>query len=210
MCRLIPTLLTPLGPTIEGAGPELLRRLLGQFEDRLRAADVPIDANLGPGLAPEDVSRLLDEVGLVVPAELMTWFGWRNGLITPVGRLGAGILPFLARSSLELSCANYRYGVAHHGALWSVAKGWLPLETHPHGLHAFVGEETDRLLVRRASEDFPLEGMDAGYQVVSLSTIVEWWIQAIDEAAATWDSVRQVWHFDLRSRPSVQLATGML
>lgn len=205
------TILTPQGPTIEGAGAELLADLLRELEERIRSRGVPIDLSMREGLPPEQVRRMLQPVGLAAPEEVVAWFGWRNGIRSPL-RVGgtAGVLPFAGPIDLKGAIEKYEYFKASGVEVWSYAERWLPLEADPHAISILCAADgSSAALVRKANEDFPLSGDHYGYQVVSLSTVVAWWIEAIDAGITVWNPERLSWQSQTNRLDSVQRASGM-
>jgi len=216
---LLPTILTPDGPTVEGVGGELLGSLLGELEARLKERSVPVDAGLMPGLRPEFVRAMIrDEIALTAPDELVVWFSWRNGIrFAPPTRV-TQVLPFIWSASLEQCIAKYKYWVEAkqsqpalgESGLWAWAESWLPLERQAHTYHISCREDPSiPPLVKRSDERYPVGKDDGHYQVRSLCTLVAWWIEAIDCGATQWIEHRQEWLSDVKILPSVQLATGM-
>lgn len=66
-------------PMVAGAGAKLLEVLLQEWEAELRRVHYPIDEATLAGISRDETQRIFSAAGLRAPAELVTWFGWRNG-----------------------------------------------------------------------------------------------------------------------------------
>lgn len=57
-----------------------LPSLLVRLEEALRGARVPVSAALSPGADVALIAGRMEQLGLDAPPDLLTWFGWHNGL----------------------------------------------------------------------------------------------------------------------------------
>ncbi len=118
------TIRTPDGFSIDGAGPELLAKLLADYETLLKEYTPEIQTQLEPGLSESEIHRQFASVGLTVPTEALVWWSWHNGMHE---RPGSGLrLPQMAleRAVQEYS-ETYREDKPSEIDVW--ATGWIPI-----------------------------------------------------------------------------------
>jgi hypothetical protein len=172
---------TASGLCLEGAGPERLASVLSELDELLGSLGVDLDTVLEPGISPEKVDAAMASVGLVPPEELVVWYGWHNGLrVNDQGKY-LGEPPFVYQADVDWSVRKYRYRVRESVPMGLWAEGWFCMESD-RGLAAFCsGNPEDLPLLRReASDTYDFVEESTAHQVVSLSTMVALWIQAIE------------------------------
>jgi cell wall assembly regulator SMI1 len=186
--------------------PDLLDELL----QRWQAQRAPVAERLQPGLAAADIDRLMEPLGLALPAEVRTWWGWRNGVaassirVTVDRSMGGPDFEFLP---LDEAVALYRRRrqLAEQGAepipnapetgevdyWWE--PGWFPLMTTRYGatIACDCSVEPNAPTVLRE-----VDWHDEGFREPrggSLRTMIEWWLDAIDRGAWRYDSDERRW-----------------
>ena len=192
---------TEFGPSVTPNSPAVLRQLLDEFEDIVRAQGAPIDGHLAPGLSREVIAEKLDTIGMRPPDELVTWFAWHNGLQQPPGgRLRADCLPpCLIPSTLDSALERYYTDADadHEEGRWDVAPGWLMLDHTMDGLAIHCGDDPTRApLVRAVNMENPLWAEHSSQQVVSLCTAVSYWIRSLELGVHRWNREAQQWDYD--------------
>lgn len=191
------TIATPSGYTVEGSSAELIPELLERFFGCMEAAGSPVRSLLAPGLPPEVVRDRLGEVGLSAPDELVAWYSVFDGILASAGPLNAPPFPTFQLHSLDVALALYErehevMGVGHE--IWNWNPRWLRIGSPVHSLAVRCSDEVDEpVLVRAVGDDRNTQVENPSYQVVSLCTPVQWWIEAIDHGLFSWDSGNQRW-----------------
>ena len=213
---------TPHGPMAGSASAGLLRELLEEFEREARSAGAPTDLWLDDGIGASEVISELADVGLIANDELITWFGWHNG-IRDAATAGAGsrVLPFIIPASLDAAIHRYRdlvldFVIPPNGSIGGnptdmrgAGFGWLNLEADNYGLAvACRSEARFTPLVRRIEDDWDDPAARGKLQVVSLCTLVTWWTQGIRNGAVVWESESHLWSEpDTAKLPLLQVDT---
>jgi cell wall assembly regulator SMI1 len=107
----------------------LTQGLLDQLAAQWRKHDAPIARQLAPGLSDTEIDALTAPLGLTVPAEARTWWGWHNGAHNAsVLTSGGKAFPSLDRCvSLAARMRDMAYDV-----------------TRPHRLSATAADEMAR------------------------------------------------------------------
>jgi len=185
------------GWTVRGAGPGLLAVLLRQYTKLLRDLGFPMQT-VAAGTDAVSVREVMTNLGVGAPEELIEWFGWQNGLVRNSGGHIASTLPIgFVPASLEFSAATYEIQLRDWipEGLW--AKGWISLESK-QGLSLYCdGDPHAPCLVRqRFIDEYDFVTEYQPYQVLSLCTVVSWWLEALATHAAWRDSTLSGWDFD--------------
>jgi len=206
---------TEFGPTVTPNSPAVLRQLLDEFEDIVRAQGAPVDGHLAPGISRETLTEQLGSVGLAPPEELVTWFAWHNGLQQPPGgRLRADCLPpCITPSSLARALGRYYTDADadHEEGPWNSAPGWLMLNSSQDGLAISCQDNpTKAPLVRSADMDNPLWAEHSSQQVVSLCTAVSYWIRTVELGVHSWNRETQRWDYDSSRIPPLLNRSGLV
>jgi hypothetical protein len=198
------------GLCIDDASPTKLALLLREFDGKLAEFGVNLDTVLASGITPEEVHETFAAVDLVPPDELVVWYGWHNGLRLGADNRYVGMSPFAAHANLDWSIANYRYKLAEAvpAGLW--AEKWLCVESD-RGLAVYCsGNPTELPLLRREEvEEYDFVEPSTDHQIVSLCTMVAWWIEALDVGAAHPSDVqgRLAWTYDAVRLMSIDRGT---
>jgi hypothetical protein len=182
--------------------PLLDAQLLHTYEERLRAQGLPFDEWVRPGLRGDEMDTVLAPLGLRLPSEARTWWGWHDGE-NPTARndlLG----PSTEFLSLAESVRQYGQsrGIAERTAkqdpppwddpdfAWNPA--WLPISRpgHPVVIDCSVAED-DPTPIRYID----WQNVDSFFlpKAQSLGQMVTWWIEAIDVGAWEWSHKDQRW-----------------
>ena len=219
---------TPTGPRATISGPAALRSLLDELEETVRSFGGHPEVWLQPGLTPEAVESTLAKVELRANDELITWFGWHNGVAHSTDGLGRPlILPGIVPGDLQGLTQRYRASVfdmvipSENGAVmeprlftWGLGFGWLPLESSNQTRYAVSchGAREAVPLIRRAEAEAPFDSAwDDKLQAVSLCTPVLWWLEALANGAYQFDAQNQAWSdADITKLPSTQIDAGFV
>jgi hypothetical protein len=180
---------TESGACLEGAGPVRLASLLSELDELLGTLGVDLDTVLEPGIAPDEVRTAMAAVDLIPPDELIVWYGWHNGLrLNDEGKY-LGFAPFVDQADVDWSVDTYQYAIRETVPMGLWAEGWFCMESD-RGLAAFCsGNSEDLPLLRREQvEEYDFLEESTEHQIVSLSTMVALWIQAI-EAGLIWPMI---------------------
>jgi hypothetical protein len=192
---------TPLGPAAVGSSPDLLRDLLDEYEIELRRLGVATDELLAPGAPESEIRAGLADHGLTAPNELVTFFGWHNGL-TELGNTGYPT-PFFELTSWQAALAWYSdpNGQTHGLGKWEWNPRWLQVTRDKNPMAVLCGNDSASTpLVRATSYDgeYATQPDKTQHQVVSLCTPVTWWIAALRSGAFHWRSEGMGWDVDER------------
>jgi len=205
------------------AAPPLAIDKLAKLESYWRAQGAPIAQRLRAGLSERDIDQLTGRLGLRLPVEARTWWGWHDGAsaegaTTGFERwLGGSAFEYL---SLEEAAAWYdeMRGVA---ADVSAAAGnqrsdwwedsWFPITKNMGGgtiacdCAVPQGAVTPIRMVDWARNERFRDPV-----VSSLGEVVEWWIEALDGGAWRYDAREARWQnrYDLHE-PAREL-TGLV
>jgi hypothetical protein len=198
------------GWTISDASPIRLGELLAEYDRALKSVGVDIDSCLAPGLSEDAIRSGFGEVGLVAPLELVVWFSWHNGLGNAPGQVWAGAPPFMSPASLDWLIERYRYDVeeAVPAGLWT--PGWVCLDS-AKGVSAFCFDNEGEAPLIRIQDDELTGGDDQG-QIVSLCTMVAWWVDALHGGMATPKTVNGevAWAYDHQRLMEIDKGTMLL
>ena len=208
-------LITANGPTVSSTGPDTLRAMLEDYEDLLSSLGVPVRDYLVPGAGHQTIVDEFASIGVTPNEELVVWFEWANGVVFPATRPKTGqILPFMNPVSVEWAASNYAYMRDNHDedGRWAWSPGWVGIEDSPYRLNvSCIGPSSEPPLVQNADPEGHEVGSNTNeYQVVSMCTLVAYWVEAIELGAARWISERNVWHLEIDKLPHQAVAVGMV
>ncbi|CAO1652344.1 hypothetical protein NYA9BBAC_01833 [Salinibacterium sp. NYA9b] len=201
--RTLPkTVSTEHGPSVEGAGPELLAELLAEFETELRAVGAP--ANLfNPGAGADELTQQLASRVPALPPELFSWFAWHNGERhelpgeAPQILWTAGVfhdVPGVIRMQ-DLDIGE----IAGNELDWDPS--WLRLTgSWDHGIAIQCTDAEALPLVRMVAFDTRTNPADTDTQLVSLCTPIAWWIDAVRSGHYRWSDAGWTRYFELIPR----------
>lgn len=181
--------------------PDLLERL----EAHWRRQGVPVLKQLAPGLPASEVETALAALGLPAPREAIIWWGWRNGLDVRPGQVieGGGVLgpastvPFRLDRAVQAYHENRELGLENDE--WRPE--WFPWVETLAG-EAFMIECTEA-----ARETSPVRKADweaGNFDVVlapSMTTVVSWWVEALDEGYLRYDAADRLWRKEFERIP---------
>jgi len=206
---------TEFGPTVTPNSPAVLRQLLDEFEDIVRAQGAPVDGHLAPGISRETLTEQLGSVGLAPPEELVTWFAWHNGLRpTFGGKLRVDCLPpFITPSALDTAIERYYTDADadHEDGRWDAAPGWLMLDNTVNRLAVHCGGDPNSPpLIRAVDMENPLWAEHSSQQAISLCTAVSHWIRALELGVYVWNMNDRAWDYTYSRIPPLLLKTGMV
>lgn len=174
-------------PTVDGAGPGLLSELLGVWESELRAVGFPIDVATNPGISADEVARVYGSADLEPPAEVVTWFAWRNGQPFGAPEIGGWFGATDAASSISLRAVGFELG---HGIdYWE--ETWVRLGQADPAISLDTRGADPAPLVRVTAADVWTWGEDIS-DVRSLCTPVVWFIDSLRRGWRRWDGQRLV------------------
>lgn len=198
--------LTPDGPLLRGANAVRLRELLRSYEAKLAEFGPPLSESMYPGIDRVEVEVKLASRGLSCPAEVVEWFGWKNGVVLD-GVRTAGI-PMIFPATLDQALRAYddsrieledalTYSLDYEGLAYGAVEGWLRLQSISESVAVECvasGDTPPR--VRWAAPDF-IEPHRAGkFRAVSLCTVISRWIESADRGAFAWDESQHRWMVD--------------
>lgn len=161
--------------------PILSSELLDDLEQRWRALRVPIASRLRPGLTDREIDETTAPIGLALPPEARTWFGWHDGASDGGMYIGPVSYEF---ASLEVLVAGYR-GLRDIDAKTGIPESFWPRTTFP-----LVSGQLPIICDCRAHArtQSPIYVHDPATPIVlddpvawSFGQVVTWWIEAIDD-----------------------------
>jgi hypothetical protein len=181
---------------------------LSRFEDELRKQDVPALKYLRAGLAAPDAEQSAAAVGLRLPQEALTWFGWHDG-VEPAERPSEHMLGRFELLGLADAIDGYRWRREQaledepefEEEVWS--RRWLP----------FAVRVTSRTLALDISGPLdapvPVYLIDAqdpeeanAPKCASMKAMVELWTDALAQGLWRWDHAKRKWEIADRSAMS--------
>ncbi len=184
--------------------------LIAQLE-RLRSVwverGIPILQHLQPGLSDEVINEQMSALGLHVPEELRTWFGWHNGVAAEVPQYAAQPGPSVRYCSLSEAANFYNVRRAAFAKLdpsfivddWQ--REWFPIcyGTSPQIIAVDCSP--------KFGVETPVRVLDWHHEEVktpkaaSLADMVAIWLRAWDSGAYTFDQASRDWHYDWEVLP---------
>jgi hypothetical protein len=217
------TLETADGPTVEGAGAELLKTLLVELESEIARAGAPV-GEFEAGVPKSETRARLAQIGIEAPDEVLIWFAWHNGVSRgPDGGRPSMLLPSRDFWTLDGVIRRRQGPPPPWGDPYDDGPpvGWPPwLEIIGYGrLGIAVSLQSNEPTIIRATTptayltgEHELEDPDAGarHQAVSLCTPVAWWIEAIQSGGLTWDNDTRLWQRPLTGVPRERVALGFV
>ncbi len=175
-----------------------LERLL----DRSRNAGAGVVGRLRPGLSDDQMDRLTAPLGLRLPSEARTWWGWHDGTDGGPDRLAADIelgpmLEFLTLSeAVDLYRMKREVGaeVRPEEPDWYWHRTWLPITRY--GKIACECEVPEDAASPILGLDHEINGDFDRPIAESWGQMVSWWIDEFERGAWYFDSERRRWLVD--------------
>lgn len=176
--------------------------ILEGFADRLRERGVPTITAAQPGLDDRAMQQAAAQLGLRLPVEATTWWGWRNGVPSATPAASREIAPgrlWLPLEEALTECVRIRHMIADAfartptdtrpiEAIWS--SKWIPLIQY-EGLYVI---DTD------VPEDAPCPVRiywfyepEAPPDLASVGELVLLWTEAIDRGAWRYEPSTAQW-----------------
>jgi cell wall assembly regulator SMI1 len=190
------------------AGALLSRDLLEELEACWRAQHAPVADHLAPGLSVDEIGATIAPLGLELPVEALTWWGWHDGTVDlpgaspDVGDLGPGWVFWSLRSAVS-EYQRWRESAAEAADeepetdasdLWHPQ--WFPSTTRDTGTTAACdcsvpfGEPTPMRAVNWWDEFFE------DVQAQSFGEVVQWWIETLQCRAWRYYRHDRTWQYD--------------
>jgi cell wall assembly regulator SMI1 len=189
------------------AAPVLTVPLLEELKRRWQRQRAPLLARLRPGLSSDAMDALTEPLGLHVPSEARTWWGWHDGAVSD-GRsdsqvMGGQNYRFISLHEAVTECLENRQGakVAVAGTaleaevMWS--RRWLPIVgTNAHGGLLVVDGTDPNAHATPVYYSEPAEpaAPDDMPDTPTLGQVVQWWIEAMDDGAFVYDAEAGCWN----------------
>lgn len=173
----------------------LTRALLDEFAERCEECGDRLRWRLAPPPSDGEVQTRLEELGVQVPPEVRTWWGWHNGIVPGESLLIAGSALRLASVDVAIQATLLQREIAESVEIdWP--RSWLVLLPDLGG--DLVVVETDHNASTRCSPIYFVmqEGPEPQLltpQAPSIGTMVRWWIAAIDSGAYVFDHSKNRW-----------------
>lgn len=199
-----------------GASPKLLTELLDLLERKVVLHVGSLAEWVLPGLQPTEVRDVLAGAGLAAPEEVKALFSWHNGVTigAPSPFPGFGFVPLeeavtsYQRIQSALSKTAADLGVEPGALSGGAGTGWLRLIPDNYTLAVDCSRPAEQPpYVRATNPDFA-EG--EAPQIVSLCTLVTWWIEGIDSGAHYWLPEVRRWEIEDSKLPMLQRQIGIV
>jgi cell wall assembly regulator SMI1 len=181
----------------------LTPELLDGLKELWAREGAPVLQHLRPGLAPEEIDALTEPLGVRLPTEARTWWGWHDGVSGTVAlgvqrELGPG-LPFLP---LGDAVALYRHAlqqaaeVAGDQADYWWRPSWFPVTERSGEIRCdcSVEDGSPTPIYWAYSHDHDADGL-ANPKVESFGTMVTWWIEAVESGAWRYSAEARRWEY---------------
>ena len=171
---------------------ELLRR----FESAVRDTGAGVAGLLAPGIPEQQVRAELRAVDMEPARELITWFGWHNGLTDPhPASWGDGLLVTWCPLSLEESLEEWRRQDLGPEP-WEWCPTWLPIGLSGSAPRLAVDCTPPQGECAKVRAADPWSGLFDEQQipsVVGLATVVTWWLDSLEQGHVTYDAEHDGW-----------------
>jgi len=170
--------------------------LLNRFEDRVRATGAGVAGLLAPGIPEGRVRAELAEIGMEPAGELVTWFGWHDGLTTANPKSwGDGCLIAWCPLSLRESIEEWQRQPCGTES-WQWIPTWLPIGLSGGPTRLAVDgtpPQAVQTTVRMAAPDALLFDEDQVPSVTGFATAVGWWLDALEQGWCSFDPEADTW-----------------
>lgn len=185
----------------------LTRQRLTRLEHAWQRQGAPLIDHLRPGLAPDQIDELTAPLGLELPAEARTWWGWHDGVsveLTARFHLGPS-LPFFSLEQAASLCRRFREQALR---VWGERAdewwrpSWFPITDRVGAIRCecAVAHGAETPIYWADSHDYDAEGLTTP-KVDSFGTMVDWWLEALDAGAWSYDREAGRWQRDSQAVP---------
>jgi hypothetical protein len=168
---------------------EPLEEVLAELEDRLLTIGAGVAGLLAPGLSEDQVRTRLGELGMEPPGELVTWFGWHDGLINPDPAFERYDRVIRWHPMTLEQCIQDWSGQPRGPEDWQWDPTWLPVGHYDNSSRLTVDCTPPQQRLARLSAYGAEEGgfgRCAAPVVIGLAGVVRWWLDALDAGHITY------------------------
>lgn len=204
---------------VEGNGC-LDEGLLEELAERWRRCGLPVADRLQPGLAVDEIEATFGRLGLAATDDLKTWWGWHNGVADAARTRASFMSPSYRFYSLGDAVRFYERG--REEAARFVERVELPPNAanevwRPEWFCVTSGVGGQGVLADcsvDADQPTPIRMMDPhaernGDVVATFKDMVQWWIDAFDCGAWSYDAATG-WRHDWQRLDRERAASGLL
>lgn len=171
-------------PSQPAVSEESLADVLAELEGRLHTLGAGVAALLAPGLSEDQVRSRLAELGMEPPGELVTWFGWHDGLLDHPDPALEQFYPVIRWHLMSLEqCLQDWFGQPRGAEVWQWDPTWLPIGHYGNADRLTVNctppqQRSARLSIYSAEEGG--FGRCEAPIVTGFAGVVRWWLDALD------------------------------
>lgn len=173
----------------------LTEDLLEELAARWRAQRLPIIEALRPGLGDAQMDELTESLGLTLPREARTWWGWHDGATSDghgSSNLGPGRLFSPLADAVRATAETRETMRGKNGELDPVWRySWLRMASGGERTIIECGVGFEEPVPARYYR--PEEPETGARGVPSIGTLVSLYIDAFDRGAWAYDADRRVW-----------------
>jgi SMI1/KNR4 family protein SUKH-1 len=192
--------------------------LLVELEGLWGKGGAPVLEHLRPGLASDEIDTLTEPLGVRLPTEARTWWGWHDGVAgsVPLGahrELGPGLpfLPLEEAAALYLHALQQAAEVAGDQADYWWRPSWFPVTERRGEIRCdcSVQDGSATPIYWAYSHDHDADGL-TDPKVESFGTMVQWWIEALQSGAWRYHKQSGRWERDTKLLPPERDASGLV
>ena len=204
--------------TDEAPPPLLTLDQLDRLEDHWRRQEAPILEHLRPGLSDDEMDSLTDPLGLRLPTEARTWWGWRGGADIAADRPQSYLMsPDRIFYTVEHAVEQYRSArrlwedIDPDNADYWWRPTWFPI-TYWVGyirLDCDVEEGAATPIYHADSHDHDAKGLTEP-RVPSFGVMMDWWLDAFECGAWCYDAEAEGWRYDYTLLPRERELTRLV
>lgn len=188
---------------------QLLLQRLEELTEAIAATGATVSGNLAPGIEEAGLREKLRPLGMEPPMELITWYGWHNGLIDQQVASGRSWLPLFEPLSIDAALADRQQQLSGADPE-PFPPTWLPILramgpnrltvncTPPAGMECPVRQYTPEA----DPEEFPTHP--------SLTVAVEQWIRSLREGWIRYLPSDDRWDIDFLRMPLEIRTSGLM
>jgi len=169
---------------------ESLGEVLAELEERLVTTGAGVAGLLAPGLSEDQVRSRLGELGMEPPGELVTWFGWHDGLVKHPDPAFEQFYPVIRWHPMSLEqCILDWTGQPRGAEDWQWDPTWLPIGHYGNSDRLTVDctppQQWPARLSIYSAEEGGFGRCDAPV-VTGFAGVVRWWLDALDAGHITY------------------------